>query len=683
MPAGLGVFLFTGAAIGIVVALASSYPGSVAQPQDGAAALLGLIGASIFASLPGTPEADRLATVLAAIAATSLLTGGVFLLLGALELGTLVRFIPYPVIGGFLAGSGWLFVRGSIAVMTGAALDLTEPLRLVTPSAALRWAPGLVFAVALLAALRRSRHFLLVPGMLIGASALFYVAVFALGHSFADARANGWLLGPFPESGGWQPFALVSGSVHWGTLVGEIPKMATVVAVSVIALLLNSTGLELATRRDLDLNRELRTAGLANVVSGLGGGAVGFQSLSATILGHAMGTERRLIGVLSGLICAAGLAGGTAVLGYLPKPLLGGLLLFMGLSLLIEWLWQTWFTLPRGDYAIVLLIVVTIGLLGYMPGVAVGILVAIVFFVVNVSRISVVRRSWSGADYRSNVDRSEKLESILRKKGDCVDILELAGFIFFGTANGLLNRVRARAMTGAPLRFVIVDFRQVVGIDSSATASFVKMKDLAERRSFTLIFSAVPEGLRQRFARVGLGADAAIFRSFVDVDHALEWCEERILDVEAPGWASSSGAIRDTLAALLPRWTDVDGLLAHLERHAFERGAYLIHQGERAEDVFFIESGRVTVEIAFGSERARRLRSYGPGALVGEMALYLGQIRAAAVVADEPTIAYRLTAAALARMDTTLAAAFHESMVRVVARRLADANRLIQRAFEA
>src|SRR5262249_12621567 len=157
-----------------------------------------------------------LTTMLVGIAATSILTGVALAALGGLRLGTMVRFIPYPVIGGFLAGSGWLFVRGSVSVMTGHSLAMTDAMYLAMPSVVARWAPGFAFALALLLGLRRIRHFLFVPGMLLGATGLFYVVMLALGHSVADARAGGWLLGPFPEGSGWQPGVLLhAGEADW------------------------------------------------------------------------------------------------------------------------------------------------------------------------------------------------------------------------------------------------------------------------------------------------------------------------------------------------------------------------------------------------------------------------------------------------------------------------------------
>ena len=93
-----------------------------------------------------------MATVVAAITLTSLLAGVFFWVLGWLRQGSLVRYIPYPVIGGFLAGTGWLLFQGGLGVMSDASLTLAHLPTLFQADLLLRWLPGVVLAVGLLLA---------------------------------------------------------------------------------------------------------------------------------------------------------------------------------------------------------------------------------------------------------------------------------------------------------------------------------------------------------------------------------------------------------------------------------------------------------------------------------------------------------------------------------------------------
>ncbi|MGH7858288.1 MAG: STAS domain-containing protein [Candidatus Binatia bacterium] len=151
-----------------------------------------------------------------------------------------------------------------------------------------------------------------------------------------------------------------------------------------------------------------------------------------------------------------------------PKLVLGGLLLSLGLGFLVDWLWDGWTRLARADYAVTALIV---GAVGFLEGIAVGIVAAAILFTVNYSRINVIKYTLSGAHHQSNVDRPFHHHRLLRERGEQIHILELQSYIFFGTAYKLLLKLRERTddPTLAPMRYVILDFRQVTGLDSSAS----------------------------------------------------------------------------------------------------------------------------------------------------------------------------------------------------------------------
>src|SRR4029453_4410977 len=123
-----GLPLFGAFVMRIVVAVRSSLPAAMAGPQDIPAAILALVAADIVRQMPASAtSAEIFGTVGAAMAAPSLCTGASFVALGLLKFGNLVRFVPYPVIGGFLAGTGWLLVQGAMSFMSGASLSALDP----------------------------------------------------------------------------------------------------------------------------------------------------------------------------------------------------------------------------------------------------------------------------------------------------------------------------------------------------------------------------------------------------------------------------------------------------------------------------------------------------------------------------------------------------------------------------
>jgi SulP family sulfate permease len=676
VPNGVGLALLGAMIAGTVITLLSSYSGTIAAPQEAPAAILALVAAGIVNTMPAesTLEATFI-TVVAAIAVTSLLTGALFLVLGKFELGGLVRFLPYPVVGGFLAGTGWLLVAGAIAVMTDGAPGFSTFSILFQADMWLRWLPGLIFAILLLVVLNRHSHFLVMPGMVLGAMGLFYVVLWFTNTSMAEVSAQGWLLGPFPEQALWQPFTFSDlAQVNWFVILGQIGNMATILVVSVVALLLNASGLELVVRQDIDLNRELQAAGIGNLACGLGGGMVGFHLLSESALSHKIGGNGRLVGVVAATLCGLLLFFGTSILSLFPKLLLGSMLMVLGLSFLIEWVYQAWFKFSRIDYLIIITILVVIAAVGFLEGVVLGILLAVVLFAVNYSRINVVKHALSGADYQSRVTRSQHHRQILNQTGDVLFILQLQGFIFFGTAHNLLNQVRRRGEASdlPRLRFVVLDFRQVTGLDSTATLSFARMKQLAQAQQFTLVFTNPSAEIRYKLEQGGVCGEEKSVHIFQDLDHGLEWCENQILLVAGVDLTHDEN-LRLQLKALLPDATKLERVLEYFEQLDVGPGYYLMKQGDPPADLYFIESGQVTAQLEFPDRDPVRLETMRGGRVVGEIGFYLNSNRTAAVVTDEPSTIYRLSLQRLQQMeqaDPEAASTFHQIIIRLLSQRL-------------
>jgi sulfate permease, SulP family len=304
---GIGLILVGTCVLNILLALLSSRPAIVGSAQDAPAVVVALIAANIAARVPAGADGTAIyATVVAAIVLTALITGAVFLLLGQFRLGSLVRYLPYPVVGGFLAGTGWLLALGGLSIMTDVPLELSALPRLLLPPVLWQWLPGMVFGFVMLLALRRSQHVLLLPALLLGASILFYIWLALRSVPLAEAQARAWLLGPFPEHVLWSPLTPgMLGSVQWPAIAGQLSAIGAAATISVIGLLLNVSGLQLARREDIDLNQELRAAGGAQLAAGLIGGLPGFQALSLSMIGHHMGARTRLVGVVAGLVSGA------------------------------------------------------------------------------------------------------------------------------------------------------------------------------------------------------------------------------------------------------------------------------------------------------------------------------------------------------------------------------------------
>jgi len=684
LPAGISLALLSGVVTLLVLAARSSFPMTIGSVQDTTAVIMGLIASGIAASVPA--ERDLLDVVLA-IAVTSTLAGAFFLLLGSLRLGNLVRYMPYPVVGGFLAGTGFLLVKGGMGILTDLTMRLATLDDLLRPDIPIRWLTGVAFAVILLVALRRSRHPLVLPAAIAISMAVFYGVLVGTGTSLAEARDGGWLLGPYTEGALWRPWAWEAlGDASWGAILVQAGSAATLILVGVISLLLNVGAIELAAGRDLDLNRELRAAGAANVALGLGGGLVGFHALSLSLLGHRIGARNRIPGLVAALVVAAALVVGPSVVTVVPTLVIGGLVVFLGLSFLVEWTIDAWWRLSRGEYVVVLLILLAIAWFGFLVGVALGLVLAVGLFVLNYSRIEILKHSVTGADLRSNVDRDPLLHDLLKAEGGRIQIFELQGFLFFGTVNGLVDRIRARVTgpAGDPLRALVLDLRRVGGIDSSAVLGFRKAQQFADTHGFDLVMTGVPPAVRRQLERGGL-VDRILdrLRYENDLDQGLQWCEERLIE-EARVTLAEAEPFWQRIAADLPGG-DVSRLQLYLEPLDVPAGHHLIRQGDQPDDVYLVEKGLLTARMGGDEGSVVRLRTMGPGTVVGEVGLYSGGARTASIVTEEPSRLLRLSRRSLDAMerdDPVLAVALHRMFARSLAGRLTETLHTIDALFD-
>ena len=677
LPRAIGVALFAATATLAVLTLTTSLPGAMGSVQDVPAAILGGIGAAVATQVPAASEAAFL-TVVLICALSSLLSAGFMLAIGTLRLGNLVRFVPYPVIGGFLGGTGVLLAEGAIGILLAAPFSWLRPAVLLDAAVWLRWLPALIFAAVLVAAQRRGRRVGVVPAGFVLLVAAFYLVARVAGAGPDSLGEGGWLLGPFPDAALWRPWlGTAVTTVDWWVVLGQLPTVAILVVLSALGLLLNASGLELQAGRDIDLDRELRAAGWVNLTSGLGGGLPGYHAVSLSALAQQTGAGRRVTGLVAAGVCGLALIFGGGALSLFPRVAVGGLLLFVGLGLVMEWTYDARLRLPRAEYAVVLLIVAVIAVWGYGAGVVTGLVAAVLLFLTDYSRIDVVKHALTGATYRANIDRSAVEEQYLRDHGDAIHIVELQGFLFFGTANALAERIRRRvdAEDRPRLRFVVLGFRRVTGLDSSAALSFEKIRRLALRKGFFVVLTGLPDAVERSVAQAGLLDGGDTVRVLRDVDHGVQWCEDSLLAAAGGAHDALRGDGRDPLVFGI----DLTRLASYLENVEVPTGHVLIRQGDRSEDLFFLEEGYLTVQLET-DHGVTRLRAVGPGTIVGELTHYLETPRTATVVAETPCRLYRLSHHALERLeeaDPKLALVLHRSLARLMARRIVDGHKTI------
>jgi len=380
---------------------------------------------------------------------------------------------------------------------------------------------------------------------------------------------------------------------------------------------------------------------------------------------------------------------GAGILDYLPRPVMGGLLMYLGTAILIEQLYDEWFKVPKSDHFVIVLILVVTGLLGYLHGILAGLVAGLVLFVVNYSRVSLIKVELSGATYSSNVERTETARNFLKENGERIYILKLQGYLFFGTANRLLRRVRHRtAMAGLPpLRYLVLDFRLVNGLDSSALISFLKIGQMAVREQFVVVVTNLNADLRTQLEKGSfLGELTSEVQAFPGLGNGLEWCEDNMLVVENMFEISQQVVpLQPQLKRAFSNGAHAKGIMKYLEKRTVEHGEYLMRQAEPSNELYFVESGRVSIQLDLPDGGTRHIRTMGPGTLVGETAFMLGGDRTSGAVAETRSVVYCLTTRSLRKMvreHPVLASTMYGFMARMLAERLVSSSRILKAAME-
>jgi len=661
-------FILGTAIVSLTVGLRTRMPVVIAGAQDTAGIVAAASAASVAAVV--TPD-QQLATVVVMLAIAALLTGVAMYVVGSRGLGLMVRYLPYPVVSGFMAGTGWLLLRGGVEVMLGRTIRLADLGDLFQWASIKFLLVGLALACFMvICAMRR-----VTPVAVSAAILLSAVGFHLIGRGVTSADAlndEGWLIGPFPEAGGWSPVRPSDlSATDWGAIGSNIPAIVALSAVSLVGLMLNLSGSEVVLGTDVDIDQELESAGGANLIVAATGGLIGYHLIGSTALARQLGARGRSVPISIGVLALA-----VAVLGYdlialMPRATAGGVLAGLGLNLLRSWLGEIRQAFNRPDRVISTLILLCMAGVGVLTGIGFGVLLAALIFVVRYARISPVRYSMDGAG-RSNVDRCPAERGLLAQMSGRIVAVELQGFLFFGSIMKLRGAIaEALSAEGEQLeasgpalsdiagqRFAVLDFSRVPGLDSTAATGLATMVMQLSKENVQLVWSGLGEAARDELVRNGV----PVVVDHPDLDRAIAWSEEQLLSRVG----LDIGEVPDPIS-----WPE--GLGPLLTSRALVPGETLISPASIDRDLYFVESGHLTVWTEADTTQRRRIRQVSAESVLGEIGFVTGAPRTASVIADTAAtvnVLRRQVFDELRNADPELALALQEQLLERLALRL-------------
>ncbi|CAN5182105.1 hypothetical protein BH11PSE9_BH11PSE9_02890 [soil metagenome] len=668
------------------------------MPASGPSSACAVILAALVAQLAADPQlrlADpaHVAQIVAVVSVCGMLMGLLQMGFGLLRLGTLAKFVPQPVLAGFMNGVAVLMLLAQVPTLLGigsAHAPVWRHWAQIQPATALI---GLgTIGIVWLVAWRRPSAPAVLIAMVLG----------SLAYAALEGLAPGWTLGPqvgdLPETlslpPAWQTLAahpLADGGVAdllWRHLRTVLLDALVLAIIASLDSLLGAVSIGQKLGAGTEPNRQLLAHGLANVAVGAFGGVPLVYSRSramATLRAGGRSWRAALVGPL--LLIPLLLWGGPVVdaIGRIPMAVLAGIMATVAIGMMDGWTHQLVQQWLAGDRArelraslVVVAVVCAVTLcLGFIEGVAAGVMLSMLLFITAMNR-SLLRAQHSGAARPSRRVYPLAQEQVLGALRWQIVVLELEGALFFGSADRLAIEVERLA---AAHRFLVLDLKRVTMIDASGAVQLEHLAARLRARGVALWLAGVSADNRHGQALRAFGTYREESRGdwFADADHATEAAELHMLASAGQSIAHRVAALEESVLVHGLRPAQLALVQSRLRPQRLAAGEYLFREGDEGQGLYVLIEGSITVlsQALSPDGLPQRFVSFSPSMMLGEMAMLDGRGRTADARADVASLVYGLSKAdlaALGQADAGIAAQLYRNMALHLAERLRVAS---------
>ena len=665
------------AAVGLVASILGGTDRLISAPCAPAAAVLSAFAIELVAQ-GVAPEIIVLELILLGV-----LTGIVQVLLGFIGIGALIKYIPYPVVSGYLSGVGLIIIGSQIPKFVGVADDTHWWSATISP-----WlwdwrslAIGMATVLVTLAAPRLTKK---VPGTILGVAAglLTYIVLATQDPALWNVTGNRLVIGALGASqdgyftaitGRWHEI----GDLRLNQIAALLGSALTLAALLSIDTLKTCVVVDQLTRTRHYPNRELVAQGIANISSSAIGGIPGAGTMGATLVNINSGAQTRMSGILQGFLSLIAALVFGSFLAWVPVAALAGILIVIGIRMIDRTALR--FIESRAtvfDFAVIMAVIGVALTVGLIAASATGVAMAIILFVREQIGGSVVRHKIYANQMSSTWYRPETEMRIIEEKGNQAVIFELQGSLFFGTTQQLYSELEPEL---GKRNYIILDLRRVQSVDVTAAHLLGNVREALQERGAMLLLSGVREklpngrNLREFLEQTGVVStdDDNVVRIFPDLDAAVAWVEERILG-ERDKSSADETPIELQQMDLFSAHKDetLKDLEARLEIRAYKAGETIYALGSPGDAIYWIRRGTVRIFAPLGAGQTRHVASFGRGDFFGGLAFLDNRPRGNDAVALTDTEVY-----VLAREPFNLLAEEHKklafNLMKAIARTLA------------
>ncbi|KXB29140.1 cyclic nucleotide-binding protein [Dechloromonas denitrificans] len=686
----------------IYAAIAPSYAAIGALAGIIGATVIGLVASTLggtdrLISAPCAPAAAVLSafaielvgqgidpnTIVLLLVLLGVLAGIVQLLLGFIGVGRLIKYIPYPVVSGYLSGVGLIIIGSQIPKFVGAAVGTRWWEALLAPWS-WDWRALAIGTATVIVAVAAPKITKKVPGTILGivAGLLTYFALAIQEPKLWEITGNPLVIGPLGAARDGYFAAITErwhdiGDLHLSQIASLFGSALTLAALLSIDTLKTCVVIDQLTRTQHDSNRELVAQGIANISSAAVGGTPGAGTMGASLVNLNSGAQTRVSGVMEGVLSLIAALIFGSFLAWLPVATLAGILIVIGIRMLDREPLR--FIESRAtvfDFAVVLAVVVVALTIGLIAASAVGVAMAIILFVREQIGGSVVRHKVYANQMSSTWYRPEAEMRIIEQKGNQAVIFELQGSLFFGTTQQLYSELEPEL---GKRNYVILDLKRVQSVDVTAAHLLHNVRQTLQERGAMLLFSGVREklpngrNLREFLEQTGVvnASDDSVVRVFPELDAAIEWVEDHILgEVQAPAETETPIELQEMDLFSHRKDETLKDLETRMEQRTYRAGETIYAQGAAGDEIFWIRRGTVRIFAPLGAGRSRHIASFSRGDFFGGLAFLDNRPRGNDAVALTETEVY-----VLSREQFDLLAEEHKklafSLITAIARTLA------------
>ncbi len=461
------------------------------------------------------------------IVGTFILAGFLQVLLGILKLGRYIKYIPYPVVSGFMSGIGviiiitQLFPFFGITAPAGGAFATISSIHEI-PEFINYYSVGIALAtIAIIYLMPKITK--KVPASLVALIIISLVAYFIIDPSlFTRINSDG----PLPTGLPKIHLGFIKVFSDFGMLIKAFEYAATLAALGAIDSLLTSVVADNMTKTKHDSNRELIGQGIGNMGAGLIGGLPGAGATMRTVININSGGKNRLSGVMAGILLLAILLGLGTLVGHVPNAVLAGILITVGIGIIDYKGISHMRSIPKSDAVIMIMVLLLTVFVDLLIAVALGMVLSSLLFMKKASDlVEQGSKAESLKDFKpeKSWDDEARINTIA---SDQIYIKHINGPLFFGAASGFQD-----IMKSIPdAKVVIIRMDKVPYVDQSGLYAMEDTLMELKQKGTTILLTGLYGQAEDMFRHINIVPGLIPEENCLAINQCENWLKEKIIN---------------------------------------------------------------------------------------------------------------------------------------------------------